>query len=81
MKIEISKVAISDLRTISDPHRKNIEKKIASLKNYPNVSNVKRLVDYDPPYRLRVGDYRVLFDMTEDTVFIGRVLHRKKAYK
>ncbi len=26
------------------------------------MPNVKRLVDYDASYRLRVGNYRILFD-------------------
>jgi mRNA interferase RelE/StbE len=28
-----------------------------------------------------VGDYRILFDVLEDTVIIGRVLHRKNSYR
>ncbi len=29
---------------------------------------------------MRVGDYRVLFDVIDDVVVIGRVLHRKNSY-
>ena len=32
------------------------------LPYFPACSSVKRLVDHEHGYRLRVGDYRVLFD-------------------
>jgi len=80
MKIEIRKSAIKDLKHISEPHKSQIHTKIISLKNFPDVANIKKLTSFEPAYRLRVGNYRVLFDVTDDTVVIGRVLHRKKSY-
>ena len=80
MKIEIRKSAIKDLKNISEPYKTNIHKKILSLKNFPDVSNIKKLTNFEPAYRLRVGDYRVLFDLFDDTVYVGRILHRKKSY-
>ena len=41
---------------------------------------MKRLTKYTPEYRLRVGDYRVLFEIEEDVLVISRVKHRKDAY-
>ena len=41
---------------------------------------MKRLTNYTPEYRLRVGDYRVLFEIEEDALVIYRVKHRKDAY-
>lgn len=48
-----------------------------------NKSNVKKLVNFDVAYRMRVGNYRVLFER-EDTlqiIDIIDVLHRKQAYQ
>ena len=45
------------------------------------AGDVKRLTNFTPEYRLRVGDYRVLFEVEGQTVVIYRVLHRKDAYK
>jgi mRNA interferase RelE/StbE len=81
MKIEIRQSAIKDLKKISEPFRSKIESKILDLKNFPNVSNLKRLVNFEPAYRMRVGDYRVLFDVVDDVIIIGRVLHRKNSYR
>ena len=80
MKIEIRKQAIKDLKSISEPFKSTLHNKILRLKDFPNVPNIKRLTNFEPAYRLRVGDYRVLFDVVDDIVVIGRVLHRKKSY-
>jgi mRNA interferase RelE/StbE len=42
--------------------------------------DVKRLTSHEPAYRLRVGDYRVLFDVEGSTLIIQDVIHRKNAY-
>ena len=80
MKIEIRKSAIKDLKHISEPFKSNIHNKILELKNFPNIQNVKKLTNFEPAYRFRIGDYRVLFDIVNDTIVIGRVLHRQSSY-
>ncbi|OQY51463.1 MAG: hypothetical protein B6230_04750 [Desulfobacteraceae bacterium 4572_89] len=42
---------------------------------------MKKLTNFEPAYRSRIGDYRVLFDVLENTIEIGRILHRKDSYK
>lgn len=81
MQIEIRKSAIKDLQKINEPFKGRLHEKILSLKDFPNVSNIKKLTDFEPAYRLRVGDYRVLFDVISDTIFIGRILYRQEGYK
>ena len=43
--------------------------------------DVKRLTNFTPGYRLRVGDYRVLFEVEEKTIVIYRIRHRREAYR
>ena len=81
MNINIRKSAIKDLKKINENDRRKIHSKILVLSGFPNISNVKKLTNFEPAYRLRVGDYRILFDVSEDSVEIGRVLHRKDSYK
>lgn len=80
MKISIRKSAIKDLRKVHKKTKERIHNTILNLKNFPNTSNIKKLTHFEPAYRLRIGDYRVLFDVADDTVVIGRVLHRKESY-
>jgi len=81
MKTELRKSALKDLEQLDKPVRNKIIKEIQDLQNFPDVLNCKKLVNFDPAYRLRVGDYRVLFDIFNDIIYIARVLHRKDAYK
>jgi mRNA interferase RelE/StbE len=45
------------------------------------AGDVKKLTNFTPNYRLRVGDYRVLFDVVNNTIIIWRVQHRRDAYR
>ncbi len=80
MQIEIRKSAIKDLKQISEPYKTKIHNKILELRNFPNIQNIKKLTNFEPAYRLRIGDYRVLFDVENELIIIGRVLHRKESY-
>ena len=81
MKINIRKSAIKDLKKLNHKDKQKIHLKILELKGFPNISNVKKLTNFEPAYRLRIGDYRVLFDVSVDTIEIARVLHRQNSYK
>lgn len=80
MQIEIRKSAIKDLKSISEPFKTTLHNKMLELQNFPNIPNIKKLTNFEPAYRLRVGDYRILFDVIDETVIIGRVLHRQNSY-
>ncbi|NTU43356.1 MAG: type II toxin-antitoxin system RelE/ParE family toxin, partial [Nitrospirales bacterium] len=45
------------------------------------VGDIKKLTNHFPGYRLRVGDWRVLFEIDGDKVVVYRIRHRKEAYK
>ena len=81
MKLKIRKSAIKDLNKIDHVVRKRLHVKIQDLADFPEVSNVKKLTNFEPAYRVRIGDYRILFDVNEDVIEIGRVLHRKDCYE
>ncbi|MCZ8027632.1 MAG: type II toxin-antitoxin system RelE/ParE family toxin [Microcystis sp. M53603_WE2] len=42
--------------------------------------DVKQLKNFTPNYRLRVGNYRILFEVEEITLVIYRVKHRQNIY-
>lgn len=44
--------------------------------------DVKRLTNFSPEYRLRVGPYRVLFEIeNEKEIVVYRIVHRREAYR
>ena len=80
MEIKLRKSAIKDLKKLSKEDKRRIHIKIHELTNFPNVPNCKKLTNFEPAYRARVGNYRILFDVIQDEIEIGRILHRKKSY-
>ena len=75
--------AKKDLKKLDAKDALNIENKIAQLTTTNANLDIKKLVNYNPPtYRLRVGNYRVLYEIHEQTVIILviAVKHRKEAY-
>ncbi|OIO17175.1 MAG: plasmid stabilization protein [Ignavibacteria bacterium CG1_02_37_35] len=81
MKVELRKSAIKDLEKIHPSIKQRIVLALFSLENFPNVPNLKRLVNFDYAYRMRVGDYRILFDNMDNTIFVARIINRKDSYK
>lgn len=81
--IFIKKSAERDLDSVNEPFFSKIISAIETLSKNPKNVQVKKLVKRDSEYRLRVGDYRVLFYIDENSksVHIARILHRKDAYK
>jgi mRNA interferase RelE/StbE len=59
--------------------QRRIRSKINRL-THDLAGDVKRLTNYSPEYRLRVGDWRVLFNVAGDTISIERISHRSDAY-
>ena len=58
---------------------RRIRSKIDRLSN-DLAGDVKRLTNFSPEYRLRVGDWRVLFNVDGDVVSVEHIRHRSDAY-
>jgi mRNA interferase RelE/StbE len=43
--------------------------------------DVKHLTNFTPEYRLRVGDFRVLFELAGNRVTVYRIVNRRDAYR
>jgi mRNA interferase RelE/StbE len=78
--IHVTKKAQKDISKLPKNLISEILIAIKELENFPKVTNIKKLVNFSPSYRRRVGNYRILFDVEKESIIIGRVLHRKEAY-
>jgi mRNA interferase RelE/StbE len=45
------------------------------------AGDIKKLKGYAATFRLRIGDWRILFEMTESGVTVKAILPRGEAYK
>lgn len=73
--------AIKDLNAIRHDEATRIADALERLQN--NMSgDVKKLTNFTPAYRLRVGNYRILFELEDGTnIVVYRVIHRREAYR
>lgn len=78
--VELKPKAIKDLKGLPKTEGKRIIEKLNLLED-DLQGNVKRLTNYTPEYRLRVGDWRVLFEVDDKKIIVYRIRHRKEAYK
>jgi mRNA interferase RelE/StbE len=58
-------------------------RKVAALEDDPRPSGATRLVGADDLWRLRIGDYRVVYAIEDDrlVVIVVRVAGRGKVYR
>jgi mRNA interferase RelE/StbE len=63
-KIIYAKSVYKDLRKITSDQLPAIKEGIVELEKFPNISQLKHLKNHEvAEYRLRIGNYRVLFDV------------------
>jgi mRNA interferase RelE/StbE len=79
-EIEFKPRALKDIEALPTDRRRRILARIEMLAS-DLAGDVKRLTEFTPEFRLRVGDYRVLFEVEGSAAVIYRVLHRKDAYR
>ena len=79
MEIRITPEAEENLARLPKRIAAQIVSKLARLESGLS-GNIKRLQHATAGYRLRSGDYRILFDIEAGTVIVQRVKHRKEAY-
>jgi mRNA interferase RelE/StbE len=72
-----------DLRSIPQEEVSRIIDTVAKLAEEPLPHGSQKLAGADHTYRIRVGDYRVVYEVLRyaATVEIERVRHRKDVYR
>jgi len=78
-QVEFKPRAIKDLKSLPTDIADRILDKITALQDNLH-GDVKKLTNHSPEYRLRVGNYRILFEVTDKTIVVYRVVHRREAY-
>ena len=82
-KIFIDPSAERELGKIDIRRQRKIIDAIDELARTPRPPGVKKLTGSDSSYRIRVGDYRILYQIKdrELTILVIRIAHRRDAYR
>ena len=78
-QIEYGPSALADLDRLAARARAQILRKIERLEHGLH-GDIKRLHEAEAMYRLRMGDYRILFDVAGEVIVIRRIGNRKDVY-
>ena len=84
MQVLLTKTAQKDLTRIPKDRRSQVLQALRALESWPLLEgmDITRLKGYEEKiYRLRIGDYRVVFFTAEDAIHILRVVSRQELEK
>lgn len=82
-RIEVKRSAAKALRKIPKADRKRIAQKIDSLAEDPPNPEITKMKGNNPFHKVRVGDYRIIYEIQEHAllILIVKIGHRKDIYR
>ena len=82
-RLQIKRSAEVDLRRLPNPVFARINQRTIALRDDPRPVDVRKLQGQQEGWRIRVGDYRVIYliDDSDQLITIVRVRHRRDVYK
>ncbi|MEA5564046.1 type II toxin-antitoxin system RelE/ParE family toxin [Anabaena sp. UHCC 0399] len=82
-QIEFTEGANKQLKKLPSDIKERIDLRIQELAIDPSSHGVKKLADEDYLYRIRVGDYRVIYQILDTILLVTviKVKHRSHVYK
>ena len=81
--VEIARRAVKAIAQLQRADQQRVRAAIDLLADEPRPPGCVALVGEEPVYRVRVGDYRIVYEVIDDRLVIQvvRVAHRREAYR
>ncbi len=81
--LEIRHSAQKELDALDDALFSRMDRKILALADNPRPAGCKKLKGYKDQWRVRVGDWRVVYIIDDDAklISITRIAHRREVYE
>jgi len=85
-EIRLHPNAVSSLDKLNQSTKERLASKIRVLKDRPKLkragADIKKIKDANPEaYRLRIGNYRVIYSVENNTVWITEIFQRGRNYR
>ncbi len=82
-QIVFERSAEKDLKKLSSEVRPRAVTAIQALAKNPRPAGSRKLVGTESDWRIRVGDYRILYEIADEIriVRINRIRHRRDVYR
>lgn len=71
------------LKGLAEPVQKRIVKRLRTLRENPRLQGVKKLAGEEDLYRIREGDYRIIYVIRDKEliVLVVKIGNRKEVYR
>lgn len=81
--VELSRSATRELRRVPEPYHTSIVRVLRGLEEEPRPSGCKKLAGATGLFRVRVGVYRIIYEVSDriKLIVVERIADRKDAYK
>lgn len=82
-RIDVAPAALRELRKLDPQARRRVQGAIELLAETPRPPAAKQLVNSGGAWRVRIGDYRIIYDIDDGriVVLVLRVGHRREVYR
>jgi mRNA interferase RelE/StbE len=82
-RIQLAPAAVRQLRKLDPTARRRIQAAIELLADQPRPSGAKKLVGGDGEWRVRTGDFRIVYEIRDEVllVLVVAVGHRRDIYQ
>jgi mRNA interferase RelE/StbE len=81
--IDFAPAAVRQLRKLDPPARRRIQAAVELLAEEPRPAGAKKLVGGESEWRVRTGDYRIIYEIHDQmlVVLVVAVGHRREIYQ
>ena len=81
--VEVKPPARKELEALPDNVLARVVRKLDALRDAPRPAGRKKLKGYEDEWRIRVGDWRVVYviDDAAKLVSVTRIAHRREVYE
>jgi len=82
-RVEVAPAAVRQLRKLDPSARRRIQAAVELLADQPRPSGAKKLVGGDREWRVRTGDYRIIYEIHDDVLLVLVIAlgHRRDIYQ
>jgi mRNA interferase RelE/StbE len=82
LEVRITPSALAELEALHEPIISRVNEAMARLAAWPNVSGTKALHgEQKGHFRIRTGDWRIIFTVKGDIVIVTRIANRRDVYE
>ena len=81
--VNFTNSAAREFRSLPSETKRRVESAVDSLQRTPRPPGVRKLQGHNELYRIRIGSYRLVYEIDDSTarLLVVKIRHRSEAYR